>query len=757
RPYSTTFLHIEDGRQAAFGLGIRASYLDHDTWVEHRLSPHEPLGRTTRPPSQVVGWAYPSSKEDSDENMILWSTEGYSPYECVDLNRDGFPEVVASQSKDGYREYTLLDGVTGNKGWRRKLPSENTTFWNALKRDANNDAIDDLVVLISERSDKRQPARVELVSGSTGKTLWKHSDAELGNATILGCLERIAGQVSLFLYQNEQTKTVTCLDLDSRTIAWSSHSFLGTLDSQAFATWNCDGKIVWFSTCQTMNEGHANFVNAETGESLLQIPIGQKPYAPWTNWIRWEGRELLPIQTTTLLESNDAKLVKECRVDLWLVDRSLKVVGSWSETTDAASSKVVSSWFEKSHYDLPFPTVVKTSDGRELLALTTCFDRSIGVRLLGWDGSDTKKVVTDRSVVLPIDPRSADGFVKILDCNGDGVSDFVSMSDDGIHCTSGTGDLLWHQPAIPTAGNLGSFEHNGRSYLSLQTQPYDHNSMHWLDASTGEASDSIQDQPNFNALNSKELDHASFITCNYTPRGCILTAIRKQGVRDPHTVQRENDPREARLLPWVVIAKSVLAQNPVTLQRLSWPRILKLALCVYFLPVLVAWSCFRRRFSLRHLLLVATTTAVALSVALADRNAYPTTVSNGSYITALAVAFEISLNISLLALPLMELTKTRWRRRLSVGLYGAMLLIVPTLTLLSNPVGAIGTTYVPDEFWHLFWFALVPTGMLLFLLHSLRMFSIGALRLASGLRSITKPRSAPHALALQETGGSNGR
>ncbi|MCC6508841.1 MAG: protein kinase, partial [Pirellulaceae bacterium] len=34
RPYSTTFLHSEYGRQAAYGLGIRASYLDHDTWLE---------------------------------------------------------------------------------------------------------------------------------------------------------------------------------------------------------------------------------------------------------------------------------------------------------------------------------------------------------------------------------------------------------------------------------------------------------------------------------------------------------------------------------------------------------------------------------------------------------------------------------------------------------------------------------------------------------------------------------------------------
>ncbi len=52
----------------------------------------------------------------------------------------------------------------------------------------------------------------------------------------------------------------------------------------------------------------------------------------------------------------------------------------------------------------------------------------------------------------------------------------------------------------------------------------------------------------------------------------------------------------------------------------------------------------RRRISLRHLLLAATTVAVALSVVLADKNAHPMATSASGYLTALNVAFEITIS-----------------------------------------------------------------------------------------------------------------
>ncbi len=94
RPYSTTFLNLEDGSEEAFGLGIKASHLDHDTWLEHRLAPLDPRGRVTRAPNQLAGWTYPVLKSDASESMTLWRTADYAPCEVADLNRDGFPEVV---------------------------------------------------------------------------------------------------------------------------------------------------------------------------------------------------------------------------------------------------------------------------------------------------------------------------------------------------------------------------------------------------------------------------------------------------------------------------------------------------------------------------------------------------------------------------------------------------------------------------------------------------------------------------------------
>ncbi len=372
--------------------------------------------------------------------------------------------------KIGYDEYTLLDGVTGKKGWRRQIASSTTSYWYALHRDADNDAIDDLAVLLFDSNNQRETARLEIISGSTGKTMWKHSVAEPGSVRTLGYFERTADQLPMIVYQNEKTSTVTCLDLDSRKVVWTSQSFPAALEIQAFKTWYSDGKIVWFSFGEAESGSSANFIDAETGRTLLQIAVGQRLYAPWMDWIRWEGQELLPILTITKLESSADQSGNLYRTDLWLVDRSLKIVGSWSETTDSVASKAAESWFERSHYERQLPKVIKTSAGRECLAIITGVDRGMGVRLLGWDTDKSKQLVVERSVSLPIDPSSTTASVSIADCNGDEIADFVSMTDEGIDCLSVTGESLWHRPPVPTGGNLGAFEHEGRQYLSFQTQ-----------------------------------------------------------------------------------------------------------------------------------------------------------------------------------------------------------------------------------------------------------------------------------------------
>jgi hypothetical protein len=257
----------------------------------------------------------------------------------------------------------------------------------------------------------------------------------------------------------------------------------------------------------------------------------------------------------------------------------------------------------------------------------------------------------------------------------------------------------------------------------------------YIDVRTGEVDVEIQTDPMRSALNAEQKKHASLITVDYSKSGAKLSAIRRNGtnvrrttnnVQDvtdnvQHATNKRVDPRYVRLLPWAVIAKDFSYNNPVAVQRFSWLRILTLSVGVFLLPMAVGWSCIRVRFSLRHLWVVATTIAVALSLVLADKSAhYPTDALGQTYLRAMQTSATIAVVIFLFALPIMELARERWRRRLSLGVYCGLICVIPVFTLLLYPMGAIRTTYTFQEFWHLFWFALLPTGAVLFLVHSLR-------------------------------------
>lgn len=249
----------------------------------------------------------------------------------------------------------------------------------------------------------------------------------------------------------------------------------------------------------------------------------------------------------------------------------------------------------------------------------------------------------------------------------------------------------------------------------------------------------IQSDPRFNALHVGNEKHASLITHVYTTKTAKLSAIRRSGTNVrratnnvQHATNKRADPRYVRLLPWVVLAKDFCYNNPVALQRFSWLRILTLSLGVFLLPLAVGWSCIRVSFSLRQLWLVATTIAIALSLALADRSAYPTDAFGNSYLSALQTSATIAVVIFLFALPIMELARKRWRRRLSLGVYCALILVIPAFTLLLYPTGVIRTTYTFQEFWHLFWFALLSTGAVLFLVHSLRILGSATAHIVKG-------------------------
>ncbi len=310
----------------------------------------------------------------------------------------------------------------------------------------------------------------------------------------------------------------------------------------------------------------------------------------------------------------------------------------------------------------------------------------------------------------------------------------------------------------------GTSEKEGRSYLILQTVGQyigrTTDSVFCLDARTGEKCKGVGADPTDHALNAEDPKHASLIVLDYTPpHGSIasIASIRRSGARVPRTGKSPADPRYVRLLPWVVNTKAFLLTNPVTVRHFSWSRILKLALGVFIVPFVVAWICLRTRFTIRQLLLVASTIALALSLMLADNSAFPINDRQMGYAYALEAAFFVAFHTFLLVLPLIELSRARWRRRLSIGVYAAFLAILPVFSLLAYPSGVIQTTYTYQGFWHLFWFALLPTGFVLFLIHSLRILGKGVLRIASrkNFGNLLSMKVA-HTKILQGSGDSHG-
>ena len=212
------------------------------------------------------------------------------------------------------------------------------------------------------------------------------------------------------------------------------------------------------------------------------------------------------------------------------------------------------------------------------------------------------------------------------------------------------------------------------------------------------------------------------VTCDFTNFSTV-SAFRQRNVGlvkiEKSGGSIESDPRYLRLFLWVVEAKAIFWTNRETLDLYSWARILKLALGVFLIPVLVIWNCARRQFSIRHLLLIATVIAIALALVLADKAEFPTDEMGNGYAVALSIASTVAICTLIFTLPLTELGRSRWRRILSMCIYGLFLLAIPLFNLVAFPPGAIQTTYIYDEFWHLFWLALFPTGVVLFLIHSL--------------------------------------
>ena len=747
RSNSTTFLDIATGKEQAFGLGLSARTFSRDTWLEHRIpltSSYNPRERSKA--GRLVGWDYPISS--------MWSVDRVSPQFCGDLDQDGYQDVIGVLMPPNDREYVLLDGLTGKKRWTKKSATNQYVNWFGLKQDVDNDGIDDLVKLTSNSFDqapqptktakvkrasngrKAQAALVEIISGATGKTIHQQSANEKGRVVCLGLFDRGSGKLPLIAYQGVPSKRVTCVDLDNRKVAWTSDSLTGDhqfwfLPKFGQTAWRHAEQVVWFSVMKTPTGNVASFVNAETGDILFQFPLGDKN-ANGTNWqqvvmpawIQWGGRELLAIQSISKsdLTNGATGTSLETKTDLWLIDKSLQLVDHWTDTTSTTESAALKSWFASS-IRVTYPTVIRTIDNEEFLGIVTNVDGTLGVRLLAWDRDKTSKVTSIRTLTLPIASSSTYSFVSILDCNGDGSSDFVTMSDAGLDCLSITGEVIWHKPSLPPGSEaLHTFETMGRKYVFINASA---SNSRILDLMTGEDCETLRGLPVSYLASDKSSSYGSLVTCDY-PNFSTVSAFRQRNVglvkirKSGGSI--ESDPRYLRLFPWVVGAKAIFWTNRETLDPYAWTRILKLAIGVFLIPALVIWNCVQRQFSIRHLLLIATVIAIALALVLADKAEFPTDETGNGYAGALGIACGAAASFIIFTLPLTELGRSRWRRILSLSVYGLFLLAIPLFNLVAFPPGAIQTTYTYKEFWHLFWLALIPTGGVLFLIHSLLFF-----------------------------------
>lgn len=755
RPYSTTFLNLSNGREEAFGSGIFAKSFGNDYWLEYRIPP-DFLGNSNQlPRGKLVGWAYPVKKRESETNSTLWRTENYSSLEISDVDHDGFPEVVASNYGSERRTVVLLDGLTGSKRWSRATGSQPDSSWSALEQDENGDGTDDLLSYAYDggyqgnAARKAQHPMIEIVSGATGKTLWQLEDSDSGAVTMPQYLGRRSGKLPILIYQDTQNKRVKCVDLELSRIAWTSNDFQGELIAGEYTPWVHQDRMVWFSVCKTDDGLVASFVDAETGESILRIPIGPKPTkrqdyetVAQPKWIQWQGKELLAVQSLTSSTLNTGSGKHQFETNLWLFDKSVQLVGHWTETTETILSPAMTSWLEGFRYDAPPPTVAKMPDGQELLAITVGINGSFGCRLLGWDEYLTDKLHVDRTISFPNAAIASYAGVLVFDADGDSLTDFVTISDGNLQCMTGSGKMLWRKSDLPTEMHLLSSKvFEGRTCIGLQ-QGHSQSFL-LLDASTGEDRSEAWAELKSRAFNANEANHRSWITSETTNQKIVLSAIRREGAVRPAADALQADPRRQRLLPWVVTAKSILFSVQREVRFFSWPRVLMLAFGAILIPGLVAWSCLRKRFSLRHVIIVVTTVALALTLILVDQREFPTDDKPNGFRHAMNAAWVISIHIFGFALPVIELTQVRWRRNLSIAVYGLMLIGTPLLSLFTNPVGVVRTTYIGNEWWHLVWFALLCAGLVLFLFHSLRiLFRVGLFGVNFVRWSVRSRRSA---------------
>jgi hypothetical protein len=167
-----------------------------------------------------------------------------------------------------------------------------------------------------------------------------------------------------------------------------------------------------------------------------------------------------------------------------------------------------------------------------------------------------------------------------------------------------------------------------------------------------------------------------------------------------------------------------------------------LVIGVFLIPIAVGWRWFRSSFTLRQLLLVAATVALALALVTREKIDASTNGASRGTFTALEAAMQLAILFLFLFLPFLEWTKGGWRRKLSLGWYILFFVLIPVLSLSWDRPTPFKTTYSADGFWHLFWLALIPTGIVLSLIHGLRIIGLGIVRVFKILTKMDSTKRA---------------
>ena len=763
-PYSTTFVDLATGKELAFGLGINGQSFGPDRWLEHRVI-SSTLKQSSSPSSTgtLVGWKYPNGT-----SMVrLWQCESNFPALTLDLNHDAYSEVIRDRivetrnRTNGY-EYVTHDGMTGKELWTYRRTSTNQlTHWLSLEQDVDQDGYDDLLAIhpkdgvdaTVQKSIYSFPKFLEIVSGATGRILWQHQsvDSQIGAMEFVALLRREASKRTLFLYQNAGNKSVTCVDLGLKKVAWTSDKLKGECIrwNPKTSNWSHEGKEIWFSLTESGKGKSVHFLDAETGEILREYPLfpsedqerveQRSVYFPV--WIRWGGRDLLAIQALTKMKVEEYTGTQpnfvapsEYRTDLWLFDRSGQIVTHWSESNQATVSAANSSLLLHGNSFLIRPVVSRFKQAGDCLGLISLFEDRPGMIWLRWDADEQTSLHLQEKVPLPIDPNSKIATAWYQDADGDLEPEVVVWSNRGLACITVSGERLWHRKLQSKDSMLQfPFEIEGRKYLTLNSPG---GGFQTLDAKTGEEVELAEGHPigsNYGHELSRSQEarkYESFMISDsrydWYPPISSLSVYRLKGANlSPLYSSRgsaQTDPRLSRILPWAYFGNEIWSGMRNDIKPYGWPRILKLTFFVYILPAAILITCIRERMTIKKSLLVIAAIAIALAFALADRKAFPTSELGIGYLGAQNQACGLFFNVVLLVIPIIELFKDRWRRRLCLLLYGTFLLVIPLVSLLLDPRNppSLETHYIFLYAWHLLWVAIFPTSLFLIGIHFIR-------------------------------------